>query len=177
MVLGLQDGYIKYPCFLCMWDSHADKQYYVQHKWPTRYTLEPDFHNVVSHFLVNLEKIFFADSPCKVMPNEKKLWTLSKDRRGFFFLKQEFPHISDGSQIRELLNNPNFDKSIHDIKRKAWHSFKSIVSNHLSQEYELVVNELLNNYQALSARMSIKMHFFSSYLDYFPEDCGDFSEE
>ena len=40
-----------------------------------------------------------------------------------------------------------------------------------------VVNELLNNYQALSARMSIKMHFLSSHLDYFPENGGDFSEE
>ena len=25
--------------------------------------------------------------------------------------------------------------------------------------------------------MSVKMHFLSSHLDYFPENCGDYSEE
>ncbi|KAF2357548.1 hypothetical protein FHG87_011689 [Trinorchestia longiramus] len=29
LILGLQDGYTKYPCFLCLWDSHADDQHYV----------------------------------------------------------------------------------------------------------------------------------------------------
>ena len=29
LVLGLQGGYTKYPCFLCLWDSRADKQHYV----------------------------------------------------------------------------------------------------------------------------------------------------
>lgn len=89
--------------------------------------------------------------------------------------------IFDGPQIRELWKDPNFDESMQDIERKTWHSFKSIISNflgnHRSQEYERVVNDLLNNYQALGARMSIKMHFLSSHLDYFPENCGDFSEE
>ena len=66
---------------------------------------------------------------------------------------------------------------MQDIERKAWHSFKSIVSNHQSQEYERIAIELLNNYQALGARMSIKMHFLSLHLDYFPENCGDFSEK
>uniref|UniRef100_UPI003590302A uncharacterized protein isoform X2 n=1 Tax=Myxine glutinosa TaxID=7769 RepID=UPI003590302A len=48
MVLGLQGGYTKYPCFLCLWDSRADKQHYVQRNWPERSCLEPGYHNVVT---------------------------------------------------------------------------------------------------------------------------------
>ena len=190
MVLGLQGGYTKYPCFLCMWDSRADKQHYVQHKWPARSTLEPGSHNVVSHSLVNPEKILLPPLHIKLGLMKNFVKALDKESRAFVFLKQKFPRVSeakltagifDGPQIRELLKDPNFDESMQDIERKAWHSFKSIVlnflGNHRSQEYERVVNELLNNYQALGARMSIKMHFLSSHLDYFPENCGDFSEE
>ena len=30
LVLGLKNGYTKYPCFLCPWDSRADDQDYVR---------------------------------------------------------------------------------------------------------------------------------------------------
>ena len=35
----------------------------------------------------------------------------------------------------------------------------------------------MQNSQALSTRMSTKMHFLNSHLNYFPENCGDYSEE
>ena len=40
-----------------------------------------------------------------------------------------------------------------------------------------MVYELMNNLQALGARMSTKIHFLNSHLNYFPENCGDYSEE
>ena len=79
------------------------------------------------------------------------------------------------------MKDPKFDESMESNVRNAWHSFKSIVTNflgnHRSPEYECVVEGLLQSFQALGARMSIKMHFLSSHLDYFPENCGDVSEE
>ena len=39
-----------------------------------------------------------------------------------------------------------------------------------------MVYELMHNLQALGTRMSTKMHFLNSHLDYFPENCGDYSE-
>lgn len=167
--VGLQGGHTNYPCFLCMWDSRADKQHYVQHKWPARSTLEPGSLNVVSHALVNPEKILLPPLHIKLGLMKNFVKALDKESRAFVFLKQKFPRVSeakltagifDGPKIRELLKDPNFDESMLDIERKAWHSFKSIVlnflGNHRSQEYERVVNELMNNYQALGARMSIK---------------------
>ena len=35
----------------------------------------------------------------------------------------------------------------------------------------------MKSFEKLGARMSIKMHFLQSHLDYFPENCGDYSEE
>ena len=35
----------------------------------------------------------------------------------------------------------------------------------------------MQNFKAIGARMSIKMHFLNSHLDYFPDNCGNFSEK
>ena len=35
----------------------------------------------------------------------------------------------------------------------------------------------MENFRQIGARMSVKMHFLRSHLDYFPENCGDFREE
>ena len=36
---------------------------------------------------------------------------------------------------------------------------------------------ILQNFQALGTRMSIKLHYLFSHLDYFAENLGDVSEE
>uniref|UniRef100_UPI00358E4839 uncharacterized protein n=1 Tax=Myxine glutinosa TaxID=7769 RepID=UPI00358E4839 len=190
MVLGLQGGYTKYPCFLCLWDSRADKQHYVQRNWPERSGLEPGSHNVVSHALVNPQKILLPPLHIKLGLMKNFVKALNKEGRAFAFLNKKFPRVSeaklkagifDGPQIRELMKDPKFDESMESNERNAWLSFKSIVTNflgnHRSPEYECVVEGLLQSFQALGARMSIKMHFLSSHLDYFPENCGDVSEE
>ena len=46
-----------------------------------------------------------------------------------------------------------------------------------SSEYIFIVQELMQSFKALGARMSVKMHFLRSHLDYFPDNCGDYSEE
>ena len=35
----------------------------------------------------------------------------------------------------------------------------------------------MHNLQPLCARMSTKIHFLNSHLDFFPENCGDYSEK
>ncbi|CAH2105649.1 unnamed protein product [Euphydryas editha] len=36
MLLGLQGGYTKYCCFLCLWDSRAKQDHYKRKIWPVR---------------------------------------------------------------------------------------------------------------------------------------------
>ena len=40
-----------------------------------------------------------------------------------------------------------------------------------------MVYELMHCFQALGVKMSTKMYFLYSHLIYFPENCGDYSEE
>ena len=34
--LAKQGRYIKYPCFLCLWDSGANQDHYIERKWQSR---------------------------------------------------------------------------------------------------------------------------------------------
>jgi hypothetical protein len=190
LVLGLQGGYTKYPCFLCLWDSRADKQHYIQRDWPSRPHLEPGSHNVLSNPLVNPRNILLPPLHIKLGLMKNFIKALDKKGRTFAFVKEKFPRISeakleagifDGPQIRELLKDAKFDDCLENHEINAWRAFKSIVQNflgnHRSPDYEDVVEELLQSFKALGARMSVKMHFLSSHLDYFPDNCGDVSEE
>ncbi|GBM62273.1 hypothetical protein AVEN_264136-1 [Araneus ventricosus] len=41
MLLGQQPGYIKYPCFLCLWDNRARDLHWTKTDWPLRGALTP----------------------------------------------------------------------------------------------------------------------------------------
>ena len=74
-----------------------------------------------------------------------------------------------------------FDDALNAAELSAWRSLKSVITNFLGNnwnaEYEKEVEKLLKNFQKLGARMSVKMHFLRSHLDYFPQNCGDLSEK
>jgi hypothetical protein len=54
---GLQGGHTKYWCFLCLWNSSAADQHYVQSKWPARKQRLPGTCNVIHEALVQTDKI------------------------------------------------------------------------------------------------------------------------
>ena len=190
MVLGLQGGYTKYPCFLCMWDSRADEQHYIKCDWPARQALQPGSYNVLSQPLVNPQKILLPPLHIKLGIMRLFIKALREDSRAITFLKRKFPTISesklsngifDGPQIRELMKDNNFDSSLNRKEKTAWQAFKTIVcnflGNHRSPQYQHEIKNLLHSFKLLGARMSLKLHFLSSHLDYFPHNCGDYSEE
>ena len=47
-LLGQQGGHTKYPCFLCYWDSRANKEHWVRKEWPPRNTIKPGEKNIES---------------------------------------------------------------------------------------------------------------------------------
>ena len=89
--------------------------------------------------------------------------------------------IFEGPQIRELMKGSTFDDALSATELSAWGSLKSAITNFLGknrcEEYEKEVDVLLKNFQKLGARMSVKIHFLRSNLDYFPQNCGDLNEE
>lgn len=190
LVLGMQGGYTKYPCFLCLWDSRADDKHFEQRNWPIRTSLEPGSQNVLSKPLVNPKSILLPPLHIKLGLMKNFVKALDKDKPAFSYIKKKFPHVSDakanagvfdGPQIRTLMKDSEFEKTMSQIEKEAWICFKSIVQNFLgnrrSREYEQLVEDLLKSFKKLGSRMSVKLHFLSSHLDYFPENCGDYSEE
>ena len=67
------------------------------------------------------------------------------------------------------------------VELQAWNSFVEVVhkflGNNKSHDYEKVVQQMVTNFRALGCRMSIKLHFLDSHVDYFPTNLGAYSEE
>lgn len=190
ILLGQQGGYMKYPCFLCLWDSRADAQHYVKKDWPQRIEAVPGSYSVKYVPLVDHQKILLPPLHIKLGLMKNFVKALDKDGETFKYLVEKFPRISDaklkagifvGPQIRQLLNDDQFVTKMSTVERRSWEAFRNVVHNFIgnrrSSDYETLVNEMMCSFQELGCRMSVKMHFLHSHLDYFPENLGSYSEE
>ena len=79
------------------------------------------------------------------------------------------------------MQDQTFTARITVAERASWCSYvlvtREFLGNTKASKYRNLVNVMLQNFQALGARMSIKLHYLFSQLDYFPEDLGDVSVE
>lgn len=57
LLLGMQSGYTKYMCFLCLWDTRARDKHYKTKVWPSREKFEPGKSNVQDLPLIDPKKI------------------------------------------------------------------------------------------------------------------------
>jgi len=66
-------------------------------------------------------------------------------------------------------------------EQRAWHAFRELVTgflgNRRADNYKDLVEELLSSYQKLGYNMTVKIHFLSSPLEFFPKKCGSVSDE
>ena len=62
-LLGLQKGYTKFPCFLCMWNSRHRENRWTQKEWPKRDTLKAGMPNAIYDPTVSGKKIMFPPLP------------------------------------------------------------------------------------------------------------------
>ena len=99
----------------------------------------------------------------------------------FLYLWQKFPLLSDvkiregvftGPDIRSLLRDDIFECIITGDEQRPWHAFREVVTgflgNRRADNYKDLVGELLYSYQKLGCNMSVKFHFLSSHLEFFP---------
>jgi len=79
-----------------------------------------------------------------------------------------------GPQIRDIIRDELFDKVFQGNEKTAWDRFKFVVKgflgNRKAQNYEELVNNLLQSYQKLSCNMSLKIRFLHSHLDFFSRE-------
>ena len=116
--------------------------------------------------------------------------TLNKHGSCFNYILQKFLGLSmeklkarifDGPQIRKLIQDQAFTSCRTAVESAAWCSCVSVVREFLgntkASNYQYLVDLKLRNFQALGARMSIKLHYLFSHLDYFSENLGNVSKE
>jgi len=84
-----------------------------------------------------------------VGPHENFVKGMDKTGRGFEYVRNKFPNLSDaklkegifiGLQIRELMQDKHFDEELNETERNAWLSFKRICKDFLG-------NHKVANYQ------------------------------
>ena len=77
-----------------------------------------------------------------------------------------------GSETQKLLLDDQLTEKLNFTELDAWKSFKQIVDNFLgkykAENFVEAVENLLQAYQRLGCRMSLKLHFFLAHLDFFP---------
>jgi len=114
---------------------------------------------------------------------------MDKSGRGFQYVRNKIPNVSDakikegifiGPQIRELMQDKQFDEDLNETERNAWLSFKRICKDFLgtykAANYQDAVQDLLTLYKAMGFNMSLKIHFLESHLNFFPENLGELSD-
>jgi hypothetical protein len=109
--------------------------------------------------------------------------TMNQEEAAFTYLREKFPRLSAaklkegifiGPQIRDLIKDEYFNKLLQGDEKAAWDSFKFVVKgfleNRRAQNYEDLVNNLLQSYQKLGCNTSLKILFLHSHLGSFPEN-------
>jgi hypothetical protein len=80
-----------------------------------------------------------------------------------------------------LFLNEVFECIITGDEQRAWHAFREVVTgflgNRRADKKKDLVDEHLSVYQKLGCSMSVKIHFLSSHLDFFPENYGSVSDK
>ena len=190
LLLGLQSGFTKYCCFLCLWDSRARDKHYSVKVWPKRDNFTPGQLNVKVTPLVDSQRVILPPLHIKLGLMKNFIKALHQDGECFQYLSQIFPRISaaklkegifTGPQIRKLLYNNEFDRTLNNKELAAWNSFKDVVHDFLGnrrvENSDMLIENLLRNYEIMGCNMSLKIHFLHSHLDFFPDNFGAVSEE
>ena len=64
---------------------------------------------------------------------------------------------------------------------KAWNTLKLVaenfLGNHKAENYIEIVDNMIEAFRRLGCRMSLKLHFLHSHLEFFPDNLSALSDE
>ncbi len=146
--------------------------------------------NILEEPLVEREKIIFHPLHIKLGLIKQFVKVLDENGECFKYICSVFPGLTikklkagifDGPQIRKLLKDANFVKTMSENEASDWRAFVDVLQNFLgkykSENYKDLVSNLISTFRDIGANMNIKMHFLFSHLDRFSENLGDMSDE
>jgi len=181
-----QSGCTNFPC-LCLWDSRACQEHWTRESWPNRERLEIGKKILYTFLWLILSRCYFLLCISKCENSLQKIWIGKTDY--FAYLCEKFPVLSTeksragifyGSQIWRLNAGQIFSIYLDNPRKNAWRSL-TVVENFLgyfkAPNYYDLSKQLSNSYEKLECKMSVKVHFFHSHVNYFPENLEAMIEE
>ena len=188
--MGLQQGFTKFPCYLCLWDSRNTSFHYNKRNWPLRSSYDIETHNVKHTPLVEPKKVLLPPFHIKLGLIKQFVKKLNPESYAFKHIQELFPKLSEakvkagifvGPQVKRLMKSDSFFEKLSAVERRAWKSFVSVVKgflgNHKADNFRNIVKELVNAYEKMGCRMLLKLHVLHSHIDEFKDNMGDYSEE
>ena len=151
--MGMQAGFTKYCCFLCLWNSRAVSQHYKQKDWGPLSTFVPGEHSLKVNPLVDMNKVPLRPLHINLGLMKNFVKALHKNGAVFQRLSIVSPGLSAaklkegifiGPQIQELLKDYDFEELLNSKDLWAWEAFNE---------------KLLQSYEDIGCRMSLKIHF------------------
>ena len=109
---------------------------------------------------------------------------LDKDGDCLNYIAKTFPDLSMeklktgifyGPQIRKLMQDQTFTAPMTLAEKVS--VIREFLGNTKASSYRNLVDVMLQSFQALGTRMSIKLYHLFSHLDYFSENLDDVCEE
>nr|XP_043069076.1 uncharacterized protein LOC122321970 [Drosophila bipectinata] len=125
IILGMQSGNIKYPCFLCLFDSRDRSNHYKKKNWPERKSLEPGSPNVLKAPLVDVSKILVPPLHLKLGLMTQFVKALDKTGKCFEYIAKKMPTLSVAKLEADHMTK---------TEKAAWTSFRDVCQNFLGNK-------------------------------------------
>ena len=155
-LMGLQGGFTKFPCFLCLWNSRDTEAHYRRRDWPERTEFSVGMNNVKWEPLIDPRKVLMPPLHIKLGLIKQFVTALDKESAAFKYLQDLFPQLSEakvnagmfvGPQIKKIIECDEFAKKLIRKEKAAWNSFVAVVrgflGNHKAENYEQLVQALI----------------------------------
>ena len=152
--------------------------------------ISPGQHNTANISLVVQEKILLPPLHIKLGQFKQFVKAFNKESPVFQFLQKVLPNLTTaktkdgvfvGPQIRKLILNTEFDKTLNGNELDAWVSFGKVCTDflgcHYSENFRDVIAEMLNTYKTFGCKLSLKVHFLDYHLNFFHKNMSDVSDE
>jgi hypothetical protein len=189
-LMGLQKGYVKHMCFLCLWNTREKSNQYTHGEWPLRKHRVIGQHNVTHPPLIPPRKILLPPLHIKLGLFKQFIKSLESENAKEF-LAELFPKMTDaklkegvfvGPQLRRIMENyEEFSALLNTNERRAWETLVSVtkgfLGKHRDSNYKDLVSDMLKAFEIQKVRMSLKVHFLNSHLDFFHDDFGNVTDE
>jgi len=184
-LIGLQQGYTKYSCFLCLWDSRDKSNHYKKTNWEPRTTHICGHHNQIQRPLVSPQKILMPTLHLKLGLMKKFVQSLDNSGPAMEYLKTLFPRLSNekihngvltGPQIKRIITSNILPRYLSHEHQEAYGYLTEVFHGFLGQTNRVrdansisSVEKMVQSMRSIGCSMSLKLHMLHSHISFFKD--------